>query len=273
MYNTSQGVFYNGVQTVSPAGSGNASNGLSVDPVSGDYVLGNDYGDINAPARLLNDREILTDGFGIALTEVVTDVNSQTILGGGVIQMQCDAADAVSIDMNAGGTGNFGIIVTDTQVDLQTGLFGSFNFASIRQSDGKVQFGATAVSLNNADLQMSGTMTYRLLPQSQSSGTITIDPNTDGAKVISNNNGTALVTINLPNLLVNFTPGFHLHFIVTDADGIRITAFSGARINIGGVQTATGGSVTSTLVGSTLHLIHGSPNTWYALSYTGSWNI
>lgn len=38
-----------------------ADNGLSVDPVTGRIVLGNDVGDITEPARLLNNREIVTD--------------------------------------------------------------------------------------------------------------------------------------------------------------------------------------------------------------------
>lgn len=46
---------------VPPFPAGAADNGLSVDPVTGLIVLGNDVGDATEPARLLNAREIVTD--------------------------------------------------------------------------------------------------------------------------------------------------------------------------------------------------------------------
>lgn len=46
---------------VPPFPANAADNGLSVDPVTGRIVLGNDVGDATEPARLLNNREIVTD--------------------------------------------------------------------------------------------------------------------------------------------------------------------------------------------------------------------
>lgn len=57
----SAGVFYLGPQSVSPGGSGDASNGLSIDPVSGDVVLGQNQGAAGTPAQITNARELPFD--------------------------------------------------------------------------------------------------------------------------------------------------------------------------------------------------------------------
>jgi hypothetical protein len=45
-----------------PFNPNDAENGLSVDPVSGKIVLGNDVGAVGDPAQLLSDREIQRNG-------------------------------------------------------------------------------------------------------------------------------------------------------------------------------------------------------------------
>lgn len=52
---------------IPPFPAGSADNGLSVDPVTGLIVLGNDVG--GSLAALLSNREIITNGFSIALQE------------------------------------------------------------------------------------------------------------------------------------------------------------------------------------------------------------
>lgn len=272
MYNQSGGVIYTGVQSSSPAGSGDANNGLSVDSVSGNYVLGNAYGDIAAPAQLLDDREIQTNGFALAFTELVNAINSQTLLSGGIIRMFCDAADAVDFIMEA-ADGSFNVNVTTGQVSITSGQGGFQSWVQIRQSDIATQLGPIPTDFNNATLQVSGTFTSRMLPQNQASGTITVNRETDSGKLITNNNATALLTVSLPNMVAVAFTGFHMYFAVTDTDGIRITAFSGAVIRIGGTATAAGGSITSTMVGSTIHLISVNTTLWVAMAFTGSWTI
>lgn len=68
-----------------------AANGNSIDPVSGDVVLGNDVGDLNAPASLESDRIVPMQGFKVAfdggtteldlviIDEMPLQVNGQTI--------------------------------------------------------------------------------------------------------------------------------------------------------------------------------------------------
>lgn len=273
MYNQNGGVIYTGVQSSSPAGSGNADNGLSVDTISGNYVLGNAYGDVAAPAQLLDDREIQTNGFALAFTEILTAINSQLLLSGGIIQMFCDDADSVDIVMLAGNDGSFNVNTTADQVSIFSGPGGSQSWALIRQSDIATQIGPLSTDFNNATLQVSGTFTSRMLPQNQASGTITVNRETDSGKLITNNNATALLTVNLPNMVAVAFTGFHMYIAVTDTDGIRITAFSGATIRIGGTATAAGGSITSNMVGSTIHLVNVNTTLWVAMAFTGSWSI
>jgi hypothetical protein len=75
---------------VPPFPAGAANNGLSVDPVTGLIVLGNDVGDATEPARLLNDREIVTDDslgnfFGLNLNSINYGIN--TVLNGQFISI------------------------------------------------------------------------------------------------------------------------------------------------------------------------------------------
>lgn len=55
-----------------PAAAVAADNGLSIDPISGNVVLGNDADDPLTPAILLSDREIVMDGFALAFKDAVT---------------------------------------------------------------------------------------------------------------------------------------------------------------------------------------------------------
>lgn len=67
-----------------------AVNGLSVDPVSGAIVLGNDQAAAGDPARLLSNRDIFSGAFGIQFRQALFSVSSPGVL-------------SISLDGTAGG--------------------------------------------------------------------------------------------------------------------------------------------------------------------------
>lgn len=63
-----------------PFPAGSANNGLSVDPVSGKIVLGNDETGAAGAAQLLNNREIVMNEFIIRLLELSGFENASRLL-------------------------------------------------------------------------------------------------------------------------------------------------------------------------------------------------
>lgn len=252
MYSSNQGVFYNGVQSSSPAGSGDASNGLSVDPVSGDYVLGNGVNEAGAPAQLLSNREIITNNNFIRLKDT-TQVQTQMIIG---------------------NTAAFNVTLTSSVAQINYGFNqGILPLIFIRQSDGAINIAQDSSAFNGAQLQVSGTMTSRLAIRSGTSGTMSVDRTVDSGKIITNSNATGLLTVSLPSIVASNFSGFHCYVVVDKNNGIRISS-PDATINVSGQIAAAGAFVTSTTVGSVLHLVCIAGGThWHAMSVTGSWTL
>lgn len=94
-------ISFKGLQTPSgaPFAAGSADNGLSVDPVTGRIVLGNDTAGILA--ALLNDREIPMNTHNILLTESALPT-TRTILNGGSVSTSEDIS-GYSAQLNSNG--------------------------------------------------------------------------------------------------------------------------------------------------------------------------
>jgi hypothetical protein len=78
------GANFSGVTFFMVAAVLGANNGLSVDSVTGNAVLGNDQGDLAMPAQLLSTREIVTNGSAIRLVDSLpaftrTEINDQRV--------------------------------------------------------------------------------------------------------------------------------------------------------------------------------------------------
>jgi hypothetical protein len=84
------------------------------------------------------------------------------------------------------------------------------------------------------------------------------------------NTGATAIT---PYVLSSAVPSIEYKFIVTDADGIRVTANTGETIRDVGTVSATGGKIESTTVGSTLHIRAMSATEWYVVGKTGTWTV
>jgi hypothetical protein len=111
-----------------PAGSpftpGSAANGNSIDAL-GRVVIGNNVGAAGSPGQLLNTREILTNGFFIALVGGLLPTDPITQLDSGFIGVLTNAGNSSSVlsggalglsDVGAGGS----TIVMDNGIPLST---------------------------------------------------------------------------------------------------------------------------------------------------------
>lgn len=118
----------------SPFTAGSAHNGTSID-AAGKVVLGNDVGDVTAPAALLNDREVLMDDalfnqFQIILN-AIQSAGVRTLLRGDLVQV--DTADFSTGQVIVGNATGLG---TTAQIFAQTNDFGSSEIAATNSVDG-----------------------------------------------------------------------------------------------------------------------------------------
>jgi len=83
----------------------------------------------------------------------------------------------------------------------------------------------------------------------------------------TNEDATGDTTVTLPEAAA----GLIFTFYVLAAEALIVTAAEGDTIRIGASETVTGGSVTSSTVGSSLTLMAMNENSWCAVSAVGTW--
>lgn len=277
-----------------PFVSGSANNGLSVD--TGVIVLGNAVGLASRPARLLSNREIVTGTpapgptgpFNIQLNNLR---NSEvgTIAAGSISLITTNAARTMSFNatastgaftqMSAGG-GNALLTVSSGAADTLvfhangSGFLsfevggGSIVMAQIKTSTFKWQFGNTQVTFNEADVQISGTMTAREYVNGVT-GAVTVDRDLDTSRLFFNNGAT---TLNMPNLAgANDRTGFNIRVAVTNVAGITIQLDAGQTIRFGSLVTSSGGTLSSTDVGAFVRIVNISAGSYVTETFNGAW--
>lgn len=317
-------------QSGPPFTTASAHNGTSID-TAGKIVLGNDVGDVTAPAQLLNDREIVTEDvlfnlfgliFNSIFTGITTKLTGQTIemLGAAntspLIQMttsgavsnnqfemdNTNGANTIQINNTNGNNainqvttaGKSSVILCRTaggglaQIRLQSTpdsleIFargnGFINFQinnvtqvwRIETATLKSQFGPTLVAMNGADIQLSGTTTKRLFPQSQAAGNYTFDRDLDSGKIFRNSG--ALV-LDFPNMVgANFRAGFYVDILCNDVSGITLNAGAGNTIRFGDLSTSVAGTISTTSVGACMRIVIIDSTTYAACFFIGAWSL
>lgn len=265
-----------------PFPANSADNGLSVDPVTGRIVLGNDVGGPGSPAQLLNDREIVTND-GVTTGDIVL---TDTTAGATITQR-----------LNASGTnilGANGSIISELRrVNLDffnyhisgngtifwdTGLAGGLHCMTLTSgagaNQGKWQIGGpTNATKNPAACQVNGSISGQAMARTLSTGAINIDRTFDSNAIVINPNATGLVTVNLPSMAFSGITGFHLMVANTDILGITVQLPGGATINIGGIVSSAGGTLLTTTAGAFAHLYCVGSTSWFVGSFTGSWSV
>lgn len=96
-----------------PFVGGSAYNGLSIDTITGQIVLGQDVGAVGNPAQLISNREIPLNAFSIQLT----DANFLAILQTGFFALQ-DFANVNAITLSTGVPAT--IVISDFSADFPT---------------------------------------------------------------------------------------------------------------------------------------------------------
>jgi hypothetical protein len=151
----------------------------------------------------------------------------------------------------SGQTSAFAVKLGSSAFDTNIGVQ---DYSGITRSD-KVSMGAT----NNA----------RFAPSLQVDASGTTLQNYNSGTTYYNTGATAIV----PYVLSSAVPGIDYSFIVSDGDGVRVTAAAGQTIRDGATVSASGGKIESTAVGSCLHIRALSTTEWFVISKTGTWTV
>jgi hypothetical protein len=277
MINGAGGTYVVGVQAVSlpPGTSGNASNGVSIDPISGDVVLGNSPGAPGDPAQLLDQREILLAGNLISFLDNI-GLGRTEVAGSALRLLGTGAGSFLSIEMAHGTSETFQIVMAEGSnvITFNCGLFGSLNVAAIDQPNGNWQFGPGGLTtFNGASVQVTGTITGRALPKNIGGmATYSINRSIDSHVMFYNTDATVDTTMALPNMALATFDGFYFYAASNDAAfNILIEATNGERIYLNGVAGLVNGGVLSTAPGTMIHMISVDPVTWIASDPSNTW--
>ena len=198
-----------------------------------------------------------------AINAVTTAGKSSVVLmqtaGGGLAQLRIRSVpDSLEILSRGNGFLNFQVNNINPVWRIETATF-------------RTQFGPTLVTMNGADVQISGTTTKRSFPQSVASALYIIDNDLDSGKIFRNS---AAVGLSLPNMVgSNFRPGFYFDVLCADPAGVTILNSIGATIYFGDLATTVGGTISTTNVGAFLRLTVIDSTTWATCFYVGSWTL
>lgn len=253
-----------------PFNPNDAENGLSVDSVSGKIVLGNDSGDPLQPAQLLSDRVIQRNGRRLQFPD--SSFNSFFELFGtgfdGFSDTVCHMTVNNTITLRAvsifsdGPNGVHGVEASNGRLEW----FNSGGCA-LTPVTSPADPGANnlLIGYNNVDIQ--GTLRNDRFVSAHAASPVAVSSTNDKNKVFTNQGATGAVTFNLPSAAA----GLSFTFIVQDADGIVINAAAGDTVRIDTLVTAPGGSVTSTVIGSSVTLVAINTTEWVAIAALGTW--
>lgn len=247
-----------------------AENGLSVDPVSGKIVLGNDSGDPLQPAQLLSDREIQRNGCRLQFPD--SSSNSLFELFGNSFNGSGNTDCYITVNNSI--TGHTVSIFTDGLsgihgVDASSGVLQWFNSGgcALQPSLSAVDPGANNLLIDYDNVDIQGTLRNDRFVSAHAASPVLVSSTGDKNKVFTNQGATGAITFNLPTAVAGLT----FTFFVQDADGIVINAAAGDTIRIDTLVTAAGGSVTSTAIGSSVTLVAINATEWVAIAALGTW--
>lgn len=264
-----------------PFPAGSAANGLSVDGVTGQIVLGNDVG--GTAAALTSVRAIPIAGHGIIFVD--TPGLIETFLFSGFIQINTATAfvtlseGGLDVTRTVPGAGPAILNLHDGIRQVTQGMDGTGVYTM--QSNVAGQFGAYDVQngkwqvglnpgfvFNGAQLEVVGDLTYDIAADI-TGGVQSVNVTNDKGRLFTNVAGAS--TFTLP---ANPVVGFHCMFAANAANTLTVQAAPADNINIGNLQSVAGGNVTTNAIGSFLHLIYtGGANRWVAASALGAWNV
>jgi len=285
---STSGFIFNGPQQQSPAAGTitGGENGVSRSTTDlTKLVLGNNVGDVLAPAQFLNDREIRTANF--ALNFVNVGMSMSTRITGTGLRVEALGAPLTFTDIVSGRISiKSNIDIFYRGEDFTTGTLGDFytngvgcglRANSVPRSvflfaaTGNLKVGASPTLVaedNAAKLQVDGSATYQRFISAQTVA-YNVSATEDNNKVFTNQGAGASVAFSLPGAAAGRT----YVFAVQDVDGLSIIAAAGDTIRFGVNVTAAGGTVSSITIGSTVRLTALNTTEWFAEYFEGLWTV
>ncbi|MCY2930405.1 MAG: hypothetical protein NTV86_13075 [Planctomycetota bacterium] len=91
----------------------------------------------------------------------------------------------------------------------------------------------------------------------------------ENGKILTNEGASARAYNTLPSAAA----GLAFDFIVSDADGMRITAVTGDTIRVGEGVSSSGGYIQNATIGSAIRLVAVNATEWIAVSTVGTWTV
>lgn len=158
---------------------------------------------------------------------------------------------------NSAGTPNFSF-VGDTDNGMYQSTTNNLDFSTA---------GTNALNISSTqNATFAGYVLNKVFVSAKSSTPYTV-LTTESNAHFTNEGAAAKIVFNLPTAAANLK----YTFIVQDADGIDITAATGDTIRRDTSVTATGGTITSTSIGSTITLVAINATEWIATEIVGTW--
>jgi hypothetical protein len=179
--------------------------------------------------------------------------------GGGLAQFRIQSVpDSLEIMARGAGLIDFQINNVNPVWRIETATF-------------RTQFGPTLVAMNGADVQISGTTTKRLFPESHAAGTYAIDRDLDSGKIFRNSGALVLT---LPGMVgSDFRPGFYFDVLCNDVSGVTLNAGAGVTIRFGDLSTSVNGTISTTSVGACMRIVIIDSTTYAACFFIGAWSL
>ena len=268
---SNSGTFYNQPATPLATLTG-ANNGVSLS--GGNVVLGNDAG--GTAAQLLSTREIPLNSFQVNFVNGTAFFASIRPSGQFVAVAP---ASGVAVRVN-NPTDNITSDFLNTSIGgglhikmIQRGLF-MFNDSNPLSGNVRVGSWPSLVSQNNgATLQVAGPTTTDYFVQAQTTSPLAVNTNNDKDKVFTNEGAAGTIQFQLPAPLIFINGGQRFTFEVVTAQTVNVLASGASSIRVGGISTAVGGSVSSSIVGSSITIQALNSSQYRVISYVGTWQI
>lgn len=191
--------------------------------------------------------------------------------GANAFGAQLTIGGSYAIEINYGGNGIRG----DAYFGALTGNALKFNYDSVlswsgsgawynAHDTGLARSSAGVVKVTDGSTGIGALLSSVVV----TANTGTASPTASDSRTVYTNAGdTDGSTINLPTAAT----GLEYTCVVTDAQTMTITAASGDVIRIGSNVTASGGSITSNVIGSTVRLVAVDATNWISVATNGTW--
>lgn len=234
-----------------------AYNGLSVDPVTGQIVLGQDLLQVGNPAALVSNREIPM------MDKAIDMLQNNGLLTQAVLRYRDDLNQLTGEWIWPLGQMIFRF------TDNNSGAILDITFNG--PNAGQVQYrSATGATISGHILTGGGTSLFRtVLPKVAN---YVIPANSEQFNIYTNENAAGAVRFSLPGAGL-FNIGDTYTFYVITAQNLIVDPAAGTTARVANLVTTAAGTVTSNVIGSTIEFVALTATEWHAMTIVGAWIV